>query len=358
VALKWVDHAKDPGAWASSLGVSRAAVDLLLGGPFIDLHNDLEVPVRLFGYDPGKRHGPWRRTVPFFGHTDYPRLREARLTGVVYDLATNVFRGAVSRQAVTLRNLDRCVAQIEAYGEDLAVAYSRSDYDRIVASGRTAMFLALQGGNALAHDPSVLEGEVGQRLHRITLVHLSSSVLGGSNSPSQADGGITERGRALVAACNRARVLVDLAHAGERTFWGALEAHDSTLPPIASHTGLRSCRDHWRNLSDDQCRAVADRGGVVGVIYQGNFLDAVPPGWPCARARILDHLERLIDVAGEASAAIGTDYDGMITPPHDLTDVVEHPRLVQDMLDRGWSEARVRRVLGENYLAVVAAIRP
>jgi microsomal dipeptidase-like Zn-dependent dipeptidase len=194
VGLNWLDHAKDPAAWAASLGVSRAAVDLLLAGPFIDLHNDLEVPVRLFGYDPAKRHGPWRRTVPFFGHTDYPRIREARLTGVVYDLATNVFRGEASRQAITLRNLDRCEAQIAAHSEDLAVAYSRADYDRIVASGRTAMFLALQGGNALAHDPSVLDGEVGRRLHRITLVHLSSSVLGGSNSPSQPDRGVTERG--------------------------------------------------------------------------------------------------------------------------------------------------------------------
>jgi len=314
--------------------------------------------VRLWGYRPHRRHGPWRRPVPFFGHTDYPRLREARFSGVVLDVATNVLRRPASRAAVTLRNLERVAAQVAAHPSELGVATNLSEYRAIVAEGRTALFLALQGGNALAQDPELLDGPVGRQLHRITLVHLSSSELGGSNSPSQPDAGITELGRAFVAACNRNRVLVDLAHAGVRTFWGALEAHADDLPPIVSHTGLQGVRRHWRNIEDEQARAIAHRGGVVGVIYQGNFLDAVPPGVPCSRARILDHLEHLIDVAGEGVAAIGTDYDGMITPPWDLPDVVEHPRLVQDMLDRGWSEVRIRGVLGANYERVVGAVRP
>lgn len=357
--LTWTDHAADPDAWARALRVSRHAVDLLVASPFIDLHCDMEVPVRLLGYDPARRHGPWTWAAPpLMGHTDYPRLREARMTGVVYDLATNVFRPEAQRQAVTLANIERCKAQIAAWPHDLVVARTHADHVEAMAHGRTAMFLALQGGNALAHDPSVLDGPLGRDLHRITLVHLSSSVLGGSNSPSQPDRGITDRGRDMVQRCNRARVLVDLAHAGKATFWGALEVHDPGLPPIVSHSGLQSVRPHWRNIDDGQARAIADRGGVVGVVYQGNFLDHVPPGFPCRRARIVDHLEHLIAVAGEGSAAIGTDYDGMITPPWDMPDVTHHPLLVQDMLDRGWTDQRIIGVLGANYLRVVAAIRP
>lgn len=354
--LRWEDHAAAPERWARRLGVSQAAVELLIDSPFIDLHLDLEVPVRVLGWRPDRHHGVSRRTRPFLGHTDYPRLREARFTGVVYDIATNPFRPPRQRLRVTEANVAAARRRIEAHPRDLALVTDLAGYRRAVASGRTALWLALQGGNALDADPSVLDGPLGQQLHRITLVHLTSSRLGGTNSPAGADRGLTAAGRRFVAACNRARVLVDLAHAGKETFWGALGVHDRALPPIVSHTGVEAVHPHWRNVDDDQIRAIADRGGVVGIMYQSSFL--APVRWGCRRASILDHLEHVMTVGGEHAAALGTDYDGMIVPPYDLCDVTEHPRLVQDMLDRGWSEARIRGVLGDNYLRVVGAIRP
>ena len=354
--LEYTDHAADPGAWAEELGVSVEACELLLDADFIDLHCDMEVPVRVYGYRPARRHPPRTRPTLFFGHTDYPRLREAGVTGVVYDIATNPFRPRGNRLATTLRNVAAAKARIAEHPDDLAVVTDRSGYDVARAQGKTALWLSLQGGNALAADPSVLEGELGQDLHRITLVHLTSSLLGGTNSPAGKDVGITELGKDFVARCNAARVLVDLAHAGKATFWGALEVHDPQLPPIVSHTGVEAVRPHWRNVDDDQIRAIGERGGVVGVMYQSNFLRDVR--LYCDRAAIVDHLEHIIEVAGEDVPAIGTDYDGMIVPPRDLPDVTHHPLLVQDMLDRGWPEQRIRKVLGLNYLRVVAAIRP
>jgi membrane dipeptidase len=97
---------------------------------------------------------------------------------------------------------------------------------------------------------------------------------------------------------------------------------------------------------------------VIGIIFQSSFLEALSS--PIAggrRARILDHLEHVIHVVGDTVAAIGTDYDGAIVPPADLPDVTDFPLLVQDMLDRGWSEERITRVLGANYLRVAAAVR-
>ncbi len=213
MTLVYPDHRADPAGWASALGTTVEAVELWLDAHVVDLHNDVEVPVRLFGYDPSVRHGPWRRAMPFFRHTDYPRLREAAFTGVCYDIATNVFRGERNRQATTLDNLRRARARIEAHPSELGVARTMAEYDAIVADGRTAFFLTLQGGNALAHDPSVLDGPVGDEITRITLVHLSTSVLGGSNSPSQPDTGLTARGRDFVARCNARHILVDLARA-------------------------------------------------------------------------------------------------------------------------------------------------
>ena len=356
-SLDFVDHRADPAAWAAELGVSTEACELLLDSPFIDLHLDLEVPVRLLGYDPAKRHGTQTsRPRIFFGHTDYPRLLEAGFSGVVYDIATNIARPEHNRQATTLRNITACLGRIAAHPEHLAHVTTRSGYDEAVANGKLAMFLSLQGGNALASDPSVLDGEVGQQLHRITFVHLTSSVLGGTNSPLGFDRGATDRGRAFVETCNHNRVLVDLAHSGKATFWDVIKVHSSDIPVIVSHTGVQAVRDHWRNVDDDQIRAIADRGGVVGVMYQSSFLERVML-WG-KRGKIVDHLAHIIEVVGEDYAAIGTDYDGMIVPPGDLPDVTSHPLLVQDMLDRGWSDTRIRKVLGGNYLRVVADARP
>jgi membrane dipeptidase len=354
--LAYRDHAVDPGAWAAELGVSEEATRLVIESPFIDLHLDLEVPVRVLGFRPSRHHGIDRRTRPFMGHTDYPRLREARLTGVVYDIATNPFRRARKRLSTTLANVEAARARIESHPHDLQLVQSRSDYDEAVAAGRTAVWLALQGGNAVDADPGVLEGPLGDVLHRITLVHLTSSSLGGTSSPVGRDRGVTAAGRRFVRRCNRRRILVDLAHAGKETFWTALGVHDPALPPIVSHTGVSAVRPHWRNLDDDQIHAIADRGGVIGIMYQSSFLE--PVRWGCRRAAILDHLQHVIDLVGASHAAIGTDYDGMIVPPADLPDITSHPLLVQDMLDRGWSPERIAGVLGGNYLEVVQRIRP
>lgn len=346
----------DAAAHARALGCSREAVELLYAGPFVDLHNDLEVPVRVFGYDATRHHGIARGVRPLVGHTDYPRLREAAFTGVVCDVATNPLRPAGNRLRTTLANVDRVKARVEAHPEHFVLARTAADHDRAVASGRTAMWLALQGGNALSADPGALDGPLGQDLLRITLVHLTTSDLGSTSSLGARDQGLTDRGRELIAACRRNRVLVDLAHAGRATFWDALEAHGDGAPPIVSHAGADAVRRHWRNVDDAQIRAIADRGGVIGVMYQSSFLDDV--SWSCARSKVADHLDHLVRIGGDAVAAIGTDYDGFVIPPRDLSDPTHHPLLVQDLLDRGWSADRIRGVLGANFLRVVREVRP
>src|SRR5688572_1820810 len=127
--LQFRDHRADPAAWAASLGVSVAACELVLDAEFVDLHCDMEVPTRLFGYRPDRHHGVARGVRPFVGHTDYPRLREASFTGVVLDIATNPFRPAANRLATTWRNVEAVRARIEAWPDDLALVTSRAGYD-------------------------------------------------------------------------------------------------------------------------------------------------------------------------------------------------------------------------------------
>lgn len=330
---------------------SQEALDLISEAHLVDLHVVTEIPVRLWGYDPLARHPTWRS--PLFGHADLPRLGEAGYTGVVWDITTNPVRPRRARQAVTLRNLERARALVRAGG---ALVTDLAGYHRAREEGRLACWLSLQGGNALVHDPSVLEGEVGRLLHRITLVHMTRSALGGAQTLLGGDRGLTAAGREFIAGCNRARILVDLAHASPSTFWGALEAHAPDLPPIVSHTGCSALHASWRGIDDDQIRAIAQRGGVVGIVFHSAYLEPRLLGG--RRAAILDHVEHVLAVAGEGSAALGSDFDGFIVPPADLADVTGIGDLVQDMLERRWTEARIRGVLGESYLRVVGEVRP
>jgi membrane dipeptidase len=124
---------------------------------------------------------------------------------------------------------------------------------------------------------------------------------------------------------------------------------------IVTHTGVEGVHPHWRNLDDDQLRAIADRGGTVGVMYQSSFLG--DPYLGGRAARIVDHLEHIVKTVGDDHASLGSDWDGAILPPRDMPTCLELPKLVQIMLERKWPEPRIRKVLGENFLRVVAELR-
>jgi membrane dipeptidase len=143
---------------------------------------------------------------------------------------------------------------------------------------------------------------------------------------------------------NEAGVLLDLAHASPRAFNEAIQ--QTAFPPLVSHAGARGVYDTWRNLTDDQIRAVADRGGVIGVMYG-------PPGLRRADlGEVIDHLDHIVSVGGEDAAALGSDFDGYIESPIDATGLVQ---LTELMLRRGWSERRIKKILGENVLRVLGA---
>jgi membrane dipeptidase len=220
------------------------------------------------------------------------------------------------------------------------------------------VYLAVQGGNAFDSPVDVRLVPPGA-LTRVTLVHLTDSGLGATSSPlgrSRGRGGLTAQGRAMVEALTEHRILVDLAHASRGTFFDALDAHGPALPPVVTHTGVSGVHPSWRNLDDDQIRAIADRGGVVGIMYHRGFLGR--PSRRVGAEAIVRHLEHTIAVGGEDVAALGSDWDGMIVTPRDMPTALELPVLVDRMLARRWPEDRIRRVLGQNALRVLSATHP
>jgi membrane dipeptidase len=347
----------DAAALAARLGCSVEAVALARDADVIDLHVDTFIWTRTVGYDVRARHagGPFGRR--FGGHVDVPRLADGGVSGAMWSITTNPFRSAARRWEVFVENLANLRALIAASNGLLAEVHGVAEYRAARARGAHACFLAIQGLHAVEGAPEGVASIPDDCVVRATLVHLTNSVYGGTSSPLGfgGDRGLTDAGRDAVRAMNARRMFVDLAHIHESAFWDAVAVHDKTQPLIDTHTGVAGVAPHWRNLTDAQVKAIADTGGGVGIIFAEEFLRR--PGGPTDARMIIDHVAHLIDVAGEDVPAFGSDYDGMITPPPDVPGVDAYPKLVQLMLERGWREERIRKVLGGNFLRALGMLR-
>lgn len=355
-ALAFHDHRRDPAAWARALDISREAVELYLASDVIDQHVDSFIWTRVAGYRLDRRHGRGLLGGRFYSQVDLPRVREAQIAGCVWSITTNPFRSAARRAAMFEQNFSRLRAILEACSEDVALCRDGADYRAARAADKHAAFIGIQGGNALDAS-NALDTFARGLVLRVTLVHLSTSSLGSTSAPGwKGDGRLTPHGIETVRALDARRVFVDLAHIHPRGFFDAVAAHDRSLPLVVSHTGVSSVTPHWRNIDDAQLRAIADTGGVVGIMYQSSFLgDRLLAG---RAASIVDHLEHVIHTIGEDHAALGSDWDGMVVTPRDMPTCLELPRLVELMLARRWSPDRIRKVLGGNFLRALDMLRP
>ena len=288
------------------------------------------------------------------GHVDFARMRQGGLDAAAFTLPTRFFGVAGLKAfhdlwppATWFSPWERLLHQLDKTRSwtGALLATDASAIRRNHALGKLSYFHGVEGAHALEGELSRVAELRDRGVLFIGLVHLRDNEIGCSSSGS--DRGLTELGRKLIGEMNGNGVLVDLAHSSTKTFFEAVEL--TTLPPIVSHTGVRSVHDTWRNLSDDQIRAVAERGGVVGVML------APPALREPSLEEAFRHIEQVIEVGGEDAAAIGSDFDGYVGP---AIDVAGLPALTELMLRRGFSEERIRKVLGENALRVLEARFP
>ena len=343
----------DAATWARHLGVSREAVEVHRAAAVVDLHVESFIWTRLAGYRLDRRHDRSPLGGRLFGQVDVPRMRAAGLGGAVMSIATNPFRPMQGRRRAVRVNIAR-LRRLLAACPDVDVVADVAAFERARAEGHLACLLALQGANALT--PDDLASPALSDVCRITLVHLTRSRHGSASAPLGGDRGLRPEGARMIEAMRAHSVLLDLAHAAPSTFWQALEVHGTETPVIVSHTGARAVRDSWRNVDDDQIRAIAARDGVVGVILHRGFLTS----WTrrASAADVAAHLDHIVRVGGEQTAALGTDYDGFILPPPDLRSVTDLPRVVQALLDLRHPPERIVQMLGANPLRPLRAIRP
>jgi membrane dipeptidase len=309
----------------------------------VDLHNDALTKLTHLPYDFGRRHAPATFYNPLRMDLDIPRIRR----GGIDALGCLMFAGfRVARPRRFWRQLERARRLAAEHPDAIALARTAGDIRAARAAGRIALFLGVEGSYAIDDD---LEGDVA-RLAEAGVRFLGplwerDSRSGSScRTDARRDGGLTDHGRALVRACNDAGILLDVSHASKKTFWDMIEA--SRTPPFSSHSGAEGVHRHPRNLDDDQIRALAARGGIVGVIFVAAYLG----GAFCSLERVVDHIEHVARVGGEDCVALGSDFDGFMPLPRGLRDAADLPRLTELLWRRGWRDPQLGKLLGENAL--------
>jgi membrane dipeptidase len=351
------------GARGQDATISEEARALHRESLVIDLHVDSFLWVRLYGYDMARRHVNYLPMRPFGWHADLPRFAEGGVGAVGLGIVVNPptvqpelllplkmlawserQRGAEA----LMTTLDLMHATAQRCPDQLAIVRSGAELRAARAAGKLAGFACLEGAHGIAGSLEHVRTAYARGLRSIGLVHFQATEAGYPMTVPQFDGrGLTDFGRALIAEMERLGMLVDLAHLNDAGVADALET--MRRPFMISHTGCRAVYPHRRNITDAQIRAVADRGGVTGMIFARNF---VAGGLWAGMERVLDHFDHALKVGGEDVVAVGSDYDGFIVPARGLEDVTAMPRLTAGLLARGHRPATIRKVLGENALRV------
>jgi membrane dipeptidase len=355
----------------------------------IDTHNDITSAITDQDFDMGERDTSGRT------QTDIPRMKEGGLDAdffAIYVAARYAKEGGSARRALDM--IDGVYEQARRHPQSLEMAFTADDVRRIHRSGKIAALMGIEGGHAIEDSLSALRQFYRLGVRYMTLTHSNTNNWADSsgdvtNPKVKHHGGLTDFGREVVREMNRLGMMVDISHVADETFWDAVET--SQAPVIASHSSARALTDVPRNMTDDMLKAVAKKGGVVMVNFGKGFVNtkAVKPspelqakmdeirnqfsGDPAVmRAKLRElqgpsphvtldmliaHFDHIAKVAGVEHVGIGSDFDGVGGQlPEGMEDVSKLPAISYELLKRGYSDADVKKVLGENFLRTMAEV--
>ena len=260
------------------------------------------------------------------------------------------------------------------HDELIVQVFSTADIHRAKKAGKTGIILGWQNSVGFGdHLPFVsVYKDLGLRVVQLTY---NTATTVGSGCYESHDGGLTDFGHDLVAELNRSGILIDLSHVGAKTSADAIAA--SKKPVAYSHCLPAALKQHPRNKTDEQLRAIADKGGFVGVTVFPPFLKR---GVDATIEDYVEAIEAVVNVVGEEQVGIGTDftqgYDdaffqyithdkgygrkltdfGAVTMPKGFQRIEDFPNLTAALERRHWPEARIRKIMGENWLRVLAEV--
>lgn len=351
----------------------------------IDTHIDTMQRVLIEGADIGRRLED--------GHADLVRLREGGMRAPFFALWVPTYYKGSEAVRRTLQLRDAFDRLVEKYPKAIELATTAEDLERIARRGKVAAVLTIEGGHQIADDLAVLRVYHRLGIRSMTLTHFRNNNWADASTDLPQHNGLTPFGKEVVREMNRIGMIVDVSHVSDKTFFDALET--TVKPVIASHSSCRALTDIPRNLTDDQLRALARNGGVVGINFGSGFLnDRAAAGLrqaistararepnlsgkalddyarddhlrelhgpsnepPASIADLVAHIDHAVRVAGVDHVGIGSDFDGVGSLPVGLEDVSKMPALTAALVGRGYSDEDIKKILGGNVSRVLRAV--
>ena len=231
------------------------------------------------------------------------------------------------------------------------IAYTPADLCRLKKAGKKAVMLGIENGYAIGKDITNVERFRHRGVVYMTLCHNGNNDICGSARYNEEGLGVSTFGEQVIKEMNRVGMMVDVSHAGEKSFYDALAI--SGKPIVASHSSARALCDHPRNLTDDQLKALAAKGGVAQVCMYGGFLRK---NGEATIKDAIEHLNHMVNVMGIEHVGIGTDFDGDggITGCASASELINFTRRL--LLER-YSEENIRLIWGGNFLRVMEEVQ-
>ena len=381
-----------------SESLSQRASDLHFSSLVVDTHSDTIMRMTDDGDDLATATGK--------GHLDLPRIKAGNL-GVQW------WSCFVAASKIPTKNtIDRCLELLDSLKQlcannpdDFEIALTAADCRRIVAEGKHAAVPCIEGGHCINENLGVLRQYFDLGMRYITLTHFNTNTWADASTDASRNNGLSEFGIDVVREMNRLGMVVDISHVSDKTFWDAIEV--TKQPIMASHSSAWSICQHPRNMKDDMLRAVATNGGVVNVNFFPGFVSesyrlamekhnldmweeiedvekfasrapvahwsGTPEYVEQEKAEIrqrrgskwdeglptlsdvVDHIEHIAKVAGIDHVGLGSDFDGIPMAPVGLEDCSKFPAITEELLRREFSEADIKKILGENTMRVMEA---
>lgn len=356
--------------------VSERARAVHAAGMLFDGHNDYPWLIRDQG-DMGMARIDFARSGP--GQTDIPRLRKGGLKAQFWSVYIPSDYPNPTRTVV--EQIDFVNRLVEKYPDDLQIALTADDVEAAVKAGKIASLIGIEGGVAIDDSFAELRAFYKLGARYMTLTHNKTLAWADAATGERKHGGLNAFGERVVAEMNRLGMLVDISHVSAETMEDVLRV--AKAPVIASHSSAFALCPVPRNVPDEILAGLKSNGGVVMVNFYSSFL--VPdsakkaaeakaeirkahPDRAEARkaiaewyknepgairgtvATVVDHIDHIVKVAGIDHVGIGSDFDGINSWPVGLEDVSDYPRITEELLRRGYSEADVHKVLGGNAL--------
>ncbi len=348
----------------------------------IDGHNDLPYQIRKDG---GSSFDQIDIAQPQPDlHTDIPRLRQGGLGAQfwsAYVPPSTIQTGGGARY--TLEQIDLIHRMIERYPETFELALTADDVERIHAEGKIASMIGMEGGHGIEESLGTLRKFYDLGVRYMTLTHADSLSWCDSATDDPITGGLSPLGEEIVLEMNRLGMLVDISHISAEAMRHVLRV--TKAPVIASHSGSYTIAEHDRNVPDDVLETVRDNGGVVMVNFFSGYVEPeaakimaemfdvdrelkakhpdeedykkAKDAWRKANPYpsgtihdVIDHIDQIVAVAGIDHVGLGSDFDGVSRLPSQLQDVTCYPFITQALLNRGYDEEAVRKIMGGNVL--------